>query len=184
MWKQTLLSCSLLSPPLQSKAFLLFKRGTQRQQSFTISNGKKDLSASWESNKGQSLPCFCDFSQYANTNILPHTRKVLLTHISQFSPFTIPWCSPSHLSWRTLNSACMNLTQKVHYNYRWIINQAKGPDQNQSKAKSFVPVYPWLVNIDTVLLTQGPLHQSMDLTEVIPISCKLVVCWDAQGRTE
>lgn len=115
MWKQTLLCCSLLSPPLQSKAFLLFKRGTQ-SQSFTISNGKKDLAAPWESNKGQSLPYYWDFSQYANTDILPHTRKVLLLHIS--------WCSPfpsSDASQICLGELWILLAQKVHYNYRWII---------------------------------------------------------------
>lgn len=72
-----------------------------------------------------------DFSQYANTNILLHTRKVLLMHISWFSPFTILWCF-TDLSWRTLNSACMKLTQKAPYKYRWII---RPKDQTRNSPK-------------------------------------------------
>lgn len=140
MWKKTLLSCSLLSPSCRARPSCYSnKEPRDRARVLPSVNpakhlGKKDpfspLGIQWRT---RSCSLTADFSQYAYTNILLHTRNVLLMHISQFSPFAILWYF-TDLSWRTLNSACMKLTQKVHYNYRWIIrpkNQTRSrPKQN------------------------------------------------------
>lgn len=142
------------APSLQSKAFLLFKRGIQRQ-SFAFSQSCK---TPWQKGpfqplgspiKDNLLPSYFRFFSVCS-HFLLHTRTVLLMHISQSFPFAILWYF-TDLSWRTLNSACMKLTQKVHYNYRCII---RPKDQTRIRPKLILCTScPWLANIDTVLLT-------------------------------
>lgn len=141
MWKQTLLSCSLLSPPCREQGLPAIQKmkpetKTRVLPTVHLPTAKMTLSAPCESNKGQS-PAL----------LLQAFLSVLMLTF-YFTPGRCFWCtSPSFLPYHPLilhrfvlenSEFSLHETNPESTLQLQMKNQAKGPDQNLSKAKSFV----------------------------------------------